>query len=360
MGQPSPIIFLSHDSRDTEIAAEFSSLLKRSSIGLLSCFFSSDNKGTSGIEFGQEWFTKIKDQIKQSVHLVCLLTNKSVGRPWILFEAGIAKGLESTPVTALLLGNISANVGPLGHLQNCHDDDDSITKLIQQLIRQSYPESQPDINKDAIKREVKKFKRSVNKILRSQAADMNSRNPDSKQPEAIVEFLEKIKKNTAEAMGFGDNMNTDLFFSSFFMQPRAYLKVFFDDLDKQFMSRISKNGTMRRLDQTVEFSSEIMLGSLLELGLPLSLSLRVPSIVIDILESLLKDPASQDEVSSNHIRMAVIRSFDYLEVSSDFSPEKINIFRSSYIRRYGNPDKQYLKVIDFGSAPSSGVTQEVL
>jgi hypothetical protein len=44
----SPLIFISHDSRDAELAAAFSELLGSVSSGMLESFRSSDKKGTEG------------------------------------------------------------------------------------------------------------------------------------------------------------------------------------------------------------------------------------------------------------------------------------------------------------------------
>jgi hypothetical protein len=49
------LVFVSHDSRDNEIAESFANLLSDVSVGTLKTFRSSDNAGTSGIAFGDEW-----------------------------------------------------------------------------------------------------------------------------------------------------------------------------------------------------------------------------------------------------------------------------------------------------------------
>lgn len=69
-----PLIFISHDSRDAELAEEFSNLLKSASIGALKSFVSSDKKGTRGIEYGQEWYPAIMEKIDEASEVICLLT----------------------------------------------------------------------------------------------------------------------------------------------------------------------------------------------------------------------------------------------------------------------------------------------
>ncbi|MGH8538698.1 MAG: hypothetical protein ACREXM_20220 [Gammaproteobacteria bacterium] len=51
----SPLVFISHDSRDADLAEAFGNLLTDASGGILKSFRSSDRKGTAGIEYGQEW-----------------------------------------------------------------------------------------------------------------------------------------------------------------------------------------------------------------------------------------------------------------------------------------------------------------
>lgn len=54
-----PLIFISHDTRDAALAEAFSKLLKSVSAGMIKTFRSSDKKGTEGIDFGQEWYKRL-------------------------------------------------------------------------------------------------------------------------------------------------------------------------------------------------------------------------------------------------------------------------------------------------------------
>jgi hypothetical protein len=54
-----PLVFISHDSRDAKLAEAFSNLLTGVSGGVLKSFRSSDKKGSAGIEYGSEWYTRI-------------------------------------------------------------------------------------------------------------------------------------------------------------------------------------------------------------------------------------------------------------------------------------------------------------
>jgi hypothetical protein len=356
-------VFLSHDSRDVEIANSFAKLLQSASHGLLKCYFTSDKKGSAGIPYGNEWYPIIHEQIRASAHVICLLTEWSVGRPWILYEAGIAKG-EKLPVTGLLINVAShqVNVGPFSHFQNCSHDEDSLIKLVFQLLNETIPGIAPE--KSYVKSQVRKHRNEINKIFSKDTNDSQH----TKESRTVIKFVENMKRNVATAMDF-TNQNIevdgdiDMLYTLFSQHPDDYLERFFTGIDIQFRQRVAHNGKLKRMARLVDFSSATLVGSLLELGLPLSLSLHVPSSVIDILETLIKDGIIDDEVESSHIRTAVVRSFDRLQENPEFSPDRIELTRSSYIRRYGNPDNQYLKVIDYGVEKDlnySFITNELL
>jgi len=88
----SPLVFISHDSRDADLAEAFGNLLTDASGGILKSFRSSDRKGSAGIEYGVEWYRAIMQKLDDATDVVALLTARSINRPWILYETGVAKG----------------------------------------------------------------------------------------------------------------------------------------------------------------------------------------------------------------------------------------------------------------------------
>jgi hypothetical protein len=160
-----PLVFISHDTRDADLAEAFSNLLKSVSAGVLKSFRTSDRRGNQGIEYGVEWYPEIIKNIQGASDVVCLLTKRSVDRPWILFEAGMAKGKLDTPILGVALGIElkDASSGPFAQFQNCSDDEDALTKLVFQLVNR-IPNSEPD--KDTIKFQVGKFRQSISEIMK--------------------------------------------------------------------------------------------------------------------------------------------------------------------------------------------------
>jgi len=185
-----PLIFISHDSRDAELAEAFAKLLSSVSCGMLKSFRSSDKKGSQGIEYGLEWYPELMGKLGDSTAVICLLTESSLGRPWILYEAGVAKGKLNTPVYGIALG-ISlgkANTGPFAQFQNCDDDTESLTNLVIQLLSR-IPNSAPD--RDAVLMQVEAFKSKKDAVLvkLGQPAEEDASSSDA----SVARLFEEVK-----------------------------------------------------------------------------------------------------------------------------------------------------------------------
>jgi hypothetical protein len=161
------LIFISHDSRDAKIAEAFSRLISSVSAGVLKSFRTSDKSGNQGIEYGIEWYPEIMKKLEMASDVVCLLTPNSVNRPWILFEAGVAKGKLDKPVHGIALGIPLevASLGPFAQLQNVDDEVDSLTQFVIQLLGR-IPEAEPD--RDVVKMQVEAFKQKIAPLLEAQ------------------------------------------------------------------------------------------------------------------------------------------------------------------------------------------------
>ncbi len=186
-----PLVFISHDTRDADFAEAFGKLLKSVSAGMLKSFRSSDKKGTDGIEFGDEWFKRLTEKLRIASDVVCLFTERSLERPWILYEAGVARGTLQTPVLGIALGVPLSKVsaGPFYHFQNSDDTEDSLTKLVLQLARR-VPGLEPDT--DVVRAQVKAFKATEEKLLEKlQGKDAKEVQPAEEN--LMAKFLEEMK-----------------------------------------------------------------------------------------------------------------------------------------------------------------------
>jgi hypothetical protein len=185
-----PLIFISHDTRDAELAEAFSKLLSNTSAGVLKSFWASDRKGSQGIEYGVEWYPELMRKLNAASDIVCLLTQRSLDRPWILYEAGVARGKIEAPVIGLALG-ISlnrANTGPFAQFQNSDDSENSITNLVMQLILR-IPDAEP--NRGAIALQVRAFKERVSEILNG--LDEEAEDDEAVDESSVAKLFEEVK-----------------------------------------------------------------------------------------------------------------------------------------------------------------------
>ena len=187
---PKALVFVSHDTRDAEIAEAFSKLLNSVSAGVLKSFRSSDKKGNQGIEYGVDWYPEIMGRLKIASDVVCLLTPHSVNRPWILYEAGVAKGQLDKPVHGLAIGIplAKASTGPFAQFQNSDDSIDSITSLVMQLVGR-IPNAEPD--REVVVSQVTTFRQKCGTVLAGQGHEEPPVNEIDNS--SVAKLFEEIK-----------------------------------------------------------------------------------------------------------------------------------------------------------------------
>jgi hypothetical protein len=188
----SALIFISHDARDADLAEEFDNLLRDASGGMLKSFRSSDRKGTSGMEYGEEWYSAIMSKLGSATNVVALLTPHSIDRPWILYEAGVAKGKIGGNVLGVAIGTALERVstGPFFQFQNCGDDEDSLTGLVMQLVR-SNPGAEP--REEAVKIQVRAFRDRVAALQKKRGGAAGKAQPSKVDESAVAKLFEEVK-----------------------------------------------------------------------------------------------------------------------------------------------------------------------
>ena len=187
-GSTSPLVFISHDTRDADLAESFSKLLKSVSAGMIKTFRSSDKKAGEGIDFGDAWYTRLMERLQSTSDVVCLFTERSLDRPWLLFEAGVAKGKLNTPVVGIALGVPLSRVttGPFYQFQNLDGSEPDLTKLVQQLARRI---PGLELDADVVRVQVQAFKASEATILKSLATAGKKSAPDDAEGSPFAKLI---------------------------------------------------------------------------------------------------------------------------------------------------------------------------
>jgi hypothetical protein len=133
------LVFISHDSRDVEIAKAFAELLTEATSGGVGSFVAE-----GGVPYGEAWFNKILENLNTANELVCLLTPHARERPWVFYEVGVAKGRGLEP-RGVVFGGDAGNEsnGPLAQYQHCKGDEESLYGFVLQLMQRLRPDLKP-------------------------------------------------------------------------------------------------------------------------------------------------------------------------------------------------------------------------
>jgi hypothetical protein len=202
-----PLVFISHDTRDADLAEAFSKLLRSVSAGMIKTFHSSDKKGADAIDFGDEWYKRLMEKLQSTSDVICLFTERSLERPWILFEAGVAKGKLSTPVVGVALGVPLSRVstGPFYQFQNMDDSEGDLTKLVGQLARRV---PGLELDSDVVQVQIGTFKTTADTLLKALTGSASKKGAKEEAGESavakLVEEMKGLPSRVAERLAEGD------------------------------------------------------------------------------------------------------------------------------------------------------------
>lgn len=89
-------ILISHTYNERELAEAWKALIETTSSGVIKVWYSSDTEpsGGGGITLGQEWREQLYHRLVECHYVLAILTPASVNRPWIMWECGVASGLD--------------------------------------------------------------------------------------------------------------------------------------------------------------------------------------------------------------------------------------------------------------------------
>lgn len=87
-------VMISHAHDEKTLAEAWKELLEQTTLGVVKVWFSSDTSATGGMTVGSEWRDQLYRQMAESNFIIAIQTPSSAGRPWIMWECGVASGIE--------------------------------------------------------------------------------------------------------------------------------------------------------------------------------------------------------------------------------------------------------------------------
>jgi hypothetical protein len=123
--------------------------------------------------------------------VVALLTPNSVGRPWILFEAGFAIGRLDSKVFGIAIGLPlpQAVTGPFAQFQNCEATEESLTTVVIKLIQRN-PNARP--REQAVRKQVQAFLEEITPLLKQRSGE-EAETQEEMDATAVAKVFEEVK-----------------------------------------------------------------------------------------------------------------------------------------------------------------------
>ncbi len=112
--------------------------------------------------------------------------------------------------------------------------------------------------------------------------------------------------------------------------------------DDLFATKLNTAGRLVRGARSIEYSSEMLVTSLMRIGIPLKVSIAIPFRVVNMLALMLDEREDKCVLTTSDMRVAVVAVIRDLEC---VHPEA-EWWCAAYIRRYGDPNQQFLRVVD--------------
>lgn len=136
-----PTVFISHSTRDSEVASAFGTLLTKASRQTIDIFQSTKR----GIEYSRKWFSALMESLRSSACVVSLLTPEALRSQWVLCELGVAIANE-IPVFGLTVGMLARDLpsGPFQEYQLCEGTEESNVHALCEQILRSLPNAEVD------------------------------------------------------------------------------------------------------------------------------------------------------------------------------------------------------------------------
>ncbi|MCO0746616.1 toll/interleukin-1 receptor domain-containing protein [Klebsiella pneumoniae] len=135
MSDAKPVIFISHIAEEAEIAVNLKALIEKSFLNFINVFVSSDAHSSS---IGDGWLSQIQANLSESIYTIVICSPKSIGRPWINFEAG-ASWIKNIKIAPLCHSGLSPEKLPIP-LTNfngtCLDNNNGLENLFFSIAKE--------------------------------------------------------------------------------------------------------------------------------------------------------------------------------------------------------------------------------
>lgn len=119
----------------------------------------------------------------------------------------------------------------------------------------------------------------------------------------------------------------------------------FESADNYFSKEVHPSGKIMRKDEEVNYSSKALFSSLMRIGIPFEAAIQIPFQIVPWLVDAAHGAEAEAPIATSDIRSAVLHVIGGLAYGTH-KTEEVHMWCAAYVRRFGNPQNQFLKVID--------------
>jgi tetratricopeptide (TPR) repeat protein len=131
-------VLISHYHEERALAEAWKELLKITSLGAIEVWYSSDSHAAGGMTIGSEWRDDLYTKIAESNFILAIQTPMSAGRPWIMWECGIASGIDKARGIIPVIYSMEARdlANPISSYQLYEgESENKVREVCERLIR---------------------------------------------------------------------------------------------------------------------------------------------------------------------------------------------------------------------------------
>ena len=222
-------ILISHAYDERGLAEAWKKLIETTSMGAIKVWFSSDTVATGGVALGKPWLDDLYQRLTESDFILAIQTLASAGRPWIMWECGVASGIVRDrgiiPIVYSMGRGELAN--PLATYQAYQGDDENQVREVCQRLIQKTGLTPPDI---IYSESIKAYLASVNlhnrsKILREEQIKLWRDRIDSFVQAGRASELNTVRQQmytSLNAVGKPVNLSIHDMLSELLLKQRSY------------------------------------------------------------------------------------------------------------------------------------------
>lgn len=151
------LVFISHMTEEAELAAILKDAIQTDFLGAVEVFVASDRRDLLA---GARWMDTIAGKLHEASVEIVLCSSRSVGRPWINFEAG-AGWIRNIPIIPVCHTDLSpGDLGPpLSYLQAINAGDREGLERLYIALAEACQMNQPSVDFEALASRIREYEK---------------------------------------------------------------------------------------------------------------------------------------------------------------------------------------------------------